>query len=140
MADQPVLINGRAFDFSQIIFIVLGVAVPSVSKINYSEDEDTKMNYGTGQRPISYGRGKIEAKGSIEISMNDSEAIRDVAPNGSFLNIPLFDILVVFGNPQKPERHVIKNVKFTDDGVDTSLGDTDSKKSFTFIASNIKYR
>lgn len=137
---QPALINGRAYDYTQITFVVLGVPVPSVSSINYTEEEDAKMNFGTGQLPVSIGYGAINSKGSIEISMNDVEAIRDVAPDGSMLKIPLFDILVVFGNPQKPVRHIIKNVKFTDDGVETTQGDTDVKRKFNFICSQIKYR
>ena len=141
MEVQPALINGRAYDFSQIIFVVLGVPVPSVSSISYTEEEETKMNFGTGQLPISIGYGAINSKGSIEISMNDVEAIRDVAPiRGSLLSIPLFDILVVYGNPQKPVRHIIKNAKITDDGVETSQGDTDVKRKFNFVCSHIQYR
>lgn len=138
--DQPALINGRAYDYSQIVFVVLGVPVPSVSSISYTQEEEDKMNFGTGQLPISIGYGSINSKGSIEISMNDVEALRDVAPNGTLLRIPLFDILVVYGNPQKPVRHIIKNVKFTDDGVETATGETDVKRKFNFICSHIQYR
>jgi hypothetical protein len=137
---QPALINGRAFDYSQIIFVVLGVPVPSISSITYTQEEDDKMNFGTGQLPISIGYGAINSKGSIEISMNDVEAIRDVAPDGTFIRLPLIDILVVFGHPTKPVRHIIKNVKFTDDGVETTQGDTDVKRKFNFICSHIQYR
>jgi len=137
---QPALINGRAYDYVSIVFIVLGVPVPSVMSISYTQEEEDKMNYGTGQLPISIGFGAINSKGSIELSMNDVEAIRDVAPDGSMLRIPLFDILVVYGNPQKPVRHIIKNVKFTDDGVEATQGDTDVKRKFNFICSHIQYR
>ena len=138
---QPALINGRAYDFTQIVFVVLGVPVPSVSSISYTEEMETKMNFGTGQLPVSIGYGAINSKGSIEISMNDVEAIRDVCPlRGSFTSLPLFDILVVYGNPQRPVRHIIKNVSFTDDGVESAQNETDIKRKFNFVCSHIQYK
>jgi len=137
---QPALINGRAYDYSSIIFVVLGVPVPSVTAITYSQEEEDKMNFGTGQLPISIGYGAINSKGEISIAMNDVEAIRSVAIDGSMLKIPPFDILVVFGNPQNPVRHIIKNCKITNDGVEAKQGDTDIVTKFNFICSNIQYR
>jgi hypothetical protein len=95
---------------------------------------------GQGNRPVSRGRGPIDANGSLDISMNDIEAIRDAAPDGSLLKIPPFDIVVVFGNPQKPVTHVLKNVEFLNDGVETSQGDKDIKRTFDLVISHIKYR
>ena len=134
------LINGKAYEYADIIVSILGVPTPSVSSISYSEEQDTKMNYGTGNRPVSYGSGTITAKGDIEISMNDSEAIRATAPLGSLLEIPLFDIVVIFGNLQNIVTHTIKNVKFTNDGVSGATNNTDMKMKFSFVASNIKWK
>jgi hypothetical protein len=137
---QPALINGKAYDYQSIIFIVLGVPVPSVTEINYTQEEDDKMNFGTGQLPVSIGYGAINSKGDISISMNDVEAIRKVAVDGSMLKIPPFDILVVYGNPQNPVRHIIKNAKITNDGVEAKQGDTDIVTKFNFICSHIQYK
>ena len=134
------LINGEAYSYVQITAIVLGVPLPSISAINYIEDQTKENNMGLGNRPVSRGRGPINASGSIDISMNDIEAIRDVAPNGSLVQIPPFDIILVFGNPQKPVTHVLKNVEFMDDGVETTQGDTDVKRTFNLIMSHVKYR
>jgi hypothetical protein len=134
------LINGEAYSYVQITAVVLGVPLPSITSINYIEEQEKANNPGMGNRPVSRGRSMIDASGSVDISMNDIEAIRDVAPSGSLLQIPPFDIVLVFGNPQKPVTHVLKNVEFTNDGVETTQGDTDVKRTFDIIMSHIKYR
>lgn len=134
------LVNGQAFDYTQIIVSILGVPIVSVSSISYTEEQEKVNNMGTGNRPVSRGRGAIDASGSVEISMNDIEAIRDVAPSGSLLLIPAFDIVVVFGNPQNVQTHVLKNCEFTNDGVETTQGDTDIKRTFDLVISDIQYR
>jgi hypothetical protein len=134
------LINGRAYDFVQITAVVLGVPLPSISNVNYLEEQEKTNNFGTGNRPVSRGQGPIDSSGSFDISMNDIEALRDAAPNGSLLQIPAFDIVVVYGNPQKPVTHVLKNVEFTNDGVEAAQGDTDIKRTFDVVISHIKYR
>lgn len=134
------LVNGKAYDFTQIQPTILGVSVAGVSAINYTESQEKVNNYGTGNRPVSRGRGAIECSGSIELSMNDVEALRDAVEDGSFLSIPAFDIPVTFGNTQKVVTHVIKNVEFTSDGVETSQGDTDIRFTFEFTASHVKWR
>lgn len=134
------LINGKAYDFQLITAVVLGVPLPSISAINYTEEQEKENNFGLGNRPVTQGQGAINASGSFDISMNDIEALRDVAPQGSLLLIPAFDIVVVYGNPQKPVTHVLKNCSFTDDGVETSVGDKDIKRTFNLLISHIKWR
>lgn len=134
------LINGRAYDFAQIIVTILGVPVASVSAIDYEETQEKKNNYGAGNRPVSRGAGAIECSASIEMSMNDIEAIRNVAPNGSLLQVPAFDITIFFGNAQSPKTHVLKNCEFTKDGVSGSQGDTDLKYKFDLLPSHIVWK
>lgn len=136
---QP-LVNGIAYSYVDITFVALSVPLPSVSSINYTAEQAKENHYGTGNEPVSRGKGAKEYTASFDISMNDIEALRDAAPNGDLLNIPPFDIVVVFGNPQKPVTHVIKNFEFSNDGVESSQGDTDIKRTFTGTPSHIKYR
>lgn len=134
------LINGRAYDFTQIVVKILGAPVVSVSAINYTEEQSKENNYGAGTRPVSRGQGAINPTASIDISMNDVEAIRDVAPDGSLLKLDPFDIEVSFLNAQKVVTHVIKNCEFTTDGVETSQDDKDVKRTFDLLPSHIKWR
>lgn len=134
------LVNGTAFDYTQIIARIAGVPVASISSIEYEETQEKINNYGAGTRPVSRGRGAIEATATIEMSMNDIEAIRDSAPNGSLLAIQPFDITVHFANPQDPRTHVLKNCEFTNDGISGTQGDGDLKKSFSLTLSHIEYQ
>ena len=134
------LINGQAFSYVQITPLFLGVPLVSMSSITYEEIQEKVNNFGIGNRPVSRGRGAIDASGSMELSMNDIEAMREVAPNGSLLLIPASDFVLVFGNPQNVQTHVLKNLEFTNDGVTGAQGDTDLKLTLNFVISDVQYR
>ena len=134
------LVNGIAFDYVQITPLFLGVPLVSMSSITYEEIQEKVNNFGTGNRPVSRGRGAIDASGSMELSMNDIEALREVAPNGSLLLLPASDFVLVFGNPQNVQTHVLKNLEFTNDGVTGTQGDTDLKLTLNFVISDVQYR
>lgn len=134
------LINGRAYDFAQIVTTILGVPVAGISAVTYTEEQEKTNNFGAGNRPVSRGHGPINASGSVTIQMNDVEALRDAAPNGSLLQIPSFDITVTYLNAQKPVTHVLKNCEFLSDGVEASQADTNIERGFDIVISHIKYR
>lgn len=134
-----VLINGRAYDHTQLTIIYGGIRLTSATSLDYGEEQDKAFNNGVGNRPVSFGQGAITASGSIELSMNDVKAIRAGAPNGSLLQIPLADVIITFINPQGPVIDTIKNVSWTTDRVNSSEGDTDVKLTLDFIASHVKW-
>lgn len=135
------LINGRAYDFAQIRTTILGVVVPSISSIEYTEEQKKTNNYGSGNRPVSRGHAAIEASAKITMSMNDVEALRKVAPNGSLLAIPAFDVVVTYLHPTSANvvTHVLKNCEFMIDKNAGSQGDTDLKSDFDLLPSHIIY-
>lgn len=134
------LINGQAFSYSQITTLYLGVPLVSMTSITYEETQEKVDNPGTGNRGISRGRADIKSSGSMELSMNDIEALREIAPQGSLLLLPSADLLVVFGNLQNVQTHVLKNLEFINDGGTGTQGDTDMKMTLNFIISNVIYR
>ena len=134
------LVNGISFDFVQLTPLFLGVPLVSMSSITYEEIQEKVNNFGIGNRPVSRGRGAIDASGSIELSMNDLEAMREVAPNGSLLLLPASDFVLVFGNPQNIQTHILKNLEFTNDGMTGAVGDTDLKLTLNFVISDVQYR
>ena len=135
----PALINGKAYDYTQILLTILGVPVAGVTSINYTEEQEKTNNFGAGSRPVSRGHGAIECSGSIELSMNEVEAIRAAAPSGSLLKIPAFTITVTYLNLQKVVTHKLKNCEFLNDGVETSQGDTDIRRTFDLVISDVQY-
>ena len=134
------LINGRAYDFAQIVVDVAGSPLASVSAISYTEEQEKVNNFGAGSRPVSRGHGAINASGSMTISQNDVEALRDAVEGGSLLSIPSFDVVVTFLNAQKVVTHTLKNVEFLNDGVEATQGDTDLQRSFDVVMSHVVYR
>lgn len=133
------LVNGRAYDYVSIEILYGGVPLYSTSAISYVETQTKTDNKGTGNRGVSRGREAIECTGSFDLSMNDTEKLRAAAPGRSLLNIPAFDIIVKYGDAgQIPVIDTIKNVEFTDDGVETTVGDTDIKRTFSIIFSHVQ--
>lgn len=137
--DVP-LINGKAYSFAQIILKLAGNVLASCSAVEYDEEQSKENNFGAGTRPVSRGVGTIKAKAAITLSMNDVEAIRDVAPEGSLLKLPAFDVEVSFLNEQKVVTHVLKVAEFTSDGVSSQVDDKDIKRKFDLVISHVKYR
>lgn len=134
------LINGKSYTHAQIVATIAGVPIASISEINYKEAQDKVNNYGLGVRPVSRGHGTIDANGDVTMSMNDIEAIRDAAPNGSLLAVPAFKVTVTFVNAQKVVTHELNNCEFTEDGVESKTGDTDIKMKFPLVISDINFR
>jgi hypothetical protein len=134
------LINGRAYDFAQIVANVLGVPIMGIQSIEYKEEQEKTNNFGAGKWAVSRGHGAVNADAKIEISMNDVEAMRTVAPNGRLLDLPAFPITVTFLNEQKVVTHTLMNCEFVDDGMTGAQGDTDLVRSFALVVSHIKYK
>ncbi len=133
------LINGQSYSYVDITVSILGVPLYGISSVNYTETQEKPNNYGTGNRPVSRGRGAIETTASFEISMNDVERVRDVAPNRSLLKVPAFDVLIIFVNGTTVHKHVLKNCEFTSDGTETSQGDADIKRTFDLSISHVDF-
>ena len=133
------LINGQAYDYAQIRITLAGVPLFGVNSLSYSEEQDKTNNFGAGDRPVSRGKAAINANGSIDLSMNEVENLRAQAPNGSLVQLPSFEIVVAFLNEQQFVSHILKNVEFLNDGVDTSQGDNDITRGFDLIISHIVY-
>jgi|TARA_R110000764_G_C10939688_1_gene375946 hypothetical protein len=134
------LINGRAYDFAQIVVNVLGVPLMGISSVTYAEEQEKTNNYGAGKYAVSRGHGAVEASASFDIHMNDIEALRDAAPLGRLLDIPPFDVPITFLNANKVVTHVLKNCEFTNDGVEASQGDTQVQRTFDLVISHVEYR
>ena len=135
------LVNGTSYDYTKISVILAGTPVLEVTEINYTQDQEKENNFGTGVLPVSRGQGERNSSGSIGLAMNEVEVLRDAAPpNGSLLDLPAFDIIVVYGNPQKLVTHRLIKCEFTNDGVETSQGDTSITRSFDLVIGNIHYR
>ena len=125
MSIFPTLINGRAYDWSQITANIGGVPVAGITGVSYEETQEIADNYGAGNRPVSRGFGIIESTGSVTLSMNEVERIQLASPNGLLSGIPEFDITITFASADGlPANHTLKSCRFKGNKRDMSQGDT----------------
>lgn len=118
------LINGVNYSWAQIKLVLFGVPVIGVLKINYKKKQKKELNFGVGSDPISVGYGNKDSEGSIELYLDEWRKVI-AASAGSPLDIPPFDIQVVFGGSQATAgTDVLQMCQFLEDPMGSSQGDT----------------
>jgi len=135
------LINGTSHSWVDITISVLDVPVPGVRSIKYSESQEKVNNYGSGRRPVSRGRGKIEAEASVTFMSEEVLALQKAAPNKNIMNIPPFDIIVSYipENSTNVTTDVIKNCEFKTNGREASEGDTMIEVELELVCSHVEW-
>ena len=119
------LINGVAYSWSSISFVLFGVPVAGIVNIEYKRKQAKTNNYGAGPEPVSRGYGKKEYDGSIEIYLDEWKRIIKASPSRDPLAIGWFDIPVLYGNSvADATKDVLKAVEFLEDPFNAKEGDT----------------
>lgn len=137
MAGTP-LINSINYDWGSVSFVLFGVPITQITKISYARKQKKENNYGAGHVPVSRGYGNIEYEGSIEMYLDQWMQIIALAPNNDPLQIPPFDIPVIFSVAGGvPVKDVLKSVEFTEDPMNASQGETKLMVSIPLIIAQI---
>lgn len=135
-----VLINGTNYSWANISFILFGVQVAGITKINYKRKQKKENNYGMGSKPVSRGYGNYEFEGSIEIYQDEWQRIVAASPNQDPFQIAPFDIPIVFdGSNLQPVQHTLRSVEFMEDGFEGDQGATKLMISIPLIIGDIEY-
>jgi len=122
---NTVLINGQSYSWSNISYILLGVPLTGITEINYKRKQEKKNNYGKGVEPVSRGYGKKEYDGDFTVYLEVWKQIIAAAPGNDVLNIPPFDIPVLFsGNGVAVTKDILQSVEFLEDPMESKTGDT----------------
>lgn len=135
MADSYVpMINGKNYDWGDIIFSLFGVPVVGITEIEYTETRESVNNYGAGQMPTSYGNKNFVYKGSITIYRDELNALIAAAPNRKVLTIPAFTIKVIFSGDGVPyTTDTLNNVRFTENPFTAKQNDSALMVKIPFI-------
>jgi len=134
------LINGKSYEWADIILNLLGVPIAGITAIMYGEKQDMKNIPGAGNRVVSRGYGNIEANAKITLLMEEVEAIQLVAPKGNIMAIPEFNITVVYLDPLLVTKvHTLRNVRFTGNQRDVKQGDTSIGVEMDLIISHVDW-
>lgn len=135
------LINGKAYGWSQIELVILGVQVAGVTSINYDDTLEYEDGYGAGAFPVVRGSGNYAATGSITLSMEELEKLQEVAPQGRIQYIPEFDIIVSFVDAEtnRTKTHRLKSCRFKNNGREMSQNDKFFNKDIELIVAEIDW-
>jgi len=140
MANLIPLINGKSYDWGSITLNILGVPFSGVTAIEYEEKQEMKNIYGAGNRPVSRGYGAIEVTAKVTLLMEEVENVMLIAPSGNLLNIPEFDISVMYlGTDLLSKKHKLRNVRFMNNSRKSGQGDTSIPVELELIVSHIEW-
>jgi len=125
---MAVLINGVSYSSANVKLVLFGVPVIGVTAIEYSAKQKKENNYGLGFDPVSRGYGQKEYTGKITLYREVWAAIIANAPGLDPLDIPMFDIQVIFGGtPTRPlsvKTDVLQACDFLEDPFSVKSNDT----------------
>lgn len=134
------LINGKSYEWADIQATVLGVPIIGITNIEYEEKQGMENIYGAGRFPVSRGYGKVEPTAKMTLLMEEVENLQTAAPLGRLQDIPEFDIIVMYlDSALITRKHVLKNVRFTNNKRGASSGDTSIPVELELIISHIQY-
>lgn len=138
MAVTP-LINGINYSWANVSFVLFGVPVVGITKIEYKRKQKKENNYGFGSQPISRGYGNYEYEGSIELYLEEWKAIIAFSPQRDPLLIAPFDVSVVYGGSRvTADKDVLRSVEFMEDPLGTNQGDQKILVSIPLIIGSIE--
>lgn len=138
------LINGRNYDWSMIQFNfsnIQGTTIMGISAINYSEEQDSELQYGVGTKAIGRGLGNEKAEGSITMDMNTVVQLQNLTPTGKLIDLGEFDLVVTFNHPESDKTivHTLKNCIILQQGVEVSQNDMKIEKEFNLNPGSIEW-
>jgi hypothetical protein len=137
---QTPLINGINYSWANVKVIIFGVPIVGITKIEYKAKQKKENNYGAGYEPVSRGYGNKEYEGSIEIYTDELKRIIASAPNRDALQIPPFDITVLFetGVGVQVSQDVLQSCEFMEEGLSAAQNDTKLLVTLPLVIGGIK--
>lgn len=119
------LINGTSYGWSNLTLVLFGIPVTGITKISWKRKQKKENNYGWGVEPIGRGYGNKEYEGSMDIYQDELLKIIAAAPNKNALDIPMFDIQIVYGGSKVlAQKDVLRACEFTEEGLEAAQNDT----------------
>ena len=134
------LITGVNYSWGNVKLILFGVPIVGITKIEYKTKQKKENQYGAGYEPISRGYGNKEYEGSIEIYTDELKRIIALAPNRDLMQIPPFQIQVVFEDTAGVlvTTDTLEMCEFMEEGLSVSQGDTKILTSLPLAIGAIK--
>lgn len=133
-------INGKLYDWADIVTTIAGVPVTGIVAIEYSDDQEVEVKYGAGRYPVGYGKGRIKPTAKITLYQEEVEAIQAQSVNGRLQDIAPFNINVTY----MPDSGIVKtdklrNCMFKNNKRDWKEGDTGKTVELDLLLSNVDW-
>ena len=133
-------INGKLYDWADIVTTIAGVPVTGIVAIEYSDDQEVEVKYGAGRYPVGYGKGRIKPSAKITLYQEEVEAIQAQSVNGRLQDIAPFNINVTY----MPDSGIVKtdklrNCMFKNNKRTWKEGDTGKTVELDLLLSNIDW-
>lgn len=134
------LVNGKLYDWADIVLTIAGVPVTGVTGIEYKDEQEVEMKYGAGRYPVGFGKGRISCDGKITLYQEEVEAIQRQSPTGRLQDIAPFNIIVSY----LPDTGIVstdklRNVVFKNNGRSWGEGDTGKTVEIDLAMSHIEW-
>jgi len=134
------LVNGKLYDWADIVVTIAGVPVTGVTGIEYKDEQEVEMKYGAGRYPVGFGKGRISCEGKITLYQEEVEAIQRQSPTGRLQDIAPFNIIVSY----LPDTGIVstdklRNVVFKNNGRTWGEGDTGKTVEIDLAMSHIEW-
>ena len=133
-------VNGKLYDWADIVLVIAGVPVTGITGIEYKDDQDIVTKYGAGRYPVGYAKGRITSTGKITLYQEEVEAIQRQSLTGRLQDIAPFDIIVSY----LPDTGIVstdklRNCMFKNNGRGWKEGDTGQEVEIDLVMSHIQW-
>lgn len=137
----PPLINGKAYEWADVVVNIGGVPVTGITAIEYNDSQTMENVYAAGRNVNARTYGRVEPTAKISMLMSSIEAIQAASTTGRIQDIPEFDIPVVFLDTNNVTvRHKLRNVRFMNNGRKSAVGEGAVIVEIDLILSHIEWR
>lgn len=133
-------INGKSYEYADIIINLLGAPFTSAQSIEYSINQEMENVYGAGNKPVSFGYGNFKPEAKITLLMEEVEALQSVAPGGALQRIPNFDVTVFYFDASlTPRTHTLKSCRIKNNTRKSSQGETSISCELELLVGDILF-
>ena len=132
--------NGKLYDWADIVLVIAGVPVTGITGIEYKDDQDIVTKYGAGRYPVGFAKGRITSTGKITLYQEEVEAMQRQSLTGRLQGIAPFDIIVSY----LPDTGIVsidklRNCMFKNNGRGWKEGDTGQEVEIDLVMSHIQW-
>ena len=138
--NNTALENGNSFSHKDGKLLIAGNELPSCTEFKGTVTAPVTMNPGMGESPTSYGKESKTTEGSFTVDQKDLVKLGvALSPTGMLTDaLPVPGVFLQENNVGDKNGYAWTGMFFENDGVETSVGNTQTLMTITFKCVNLK--